>query len=58
MIATLISAMMYSPKNPSPSTGEGLDGDDKIYRESESYLIILPLFPSHQGRGNELLDSR
>ena len=24
--------------------------------ESRSYLITLPLIPSHQGRGNELLD--
>ena len=37
--------------------GEGLGGGDKIVMESTSFLFTLPLIPSRQGRGIELLES-
>ena len=40
-----------NPLIPSPLTGEGLGGGDKIDVVSRSYLITLPLIPSRQGRG-------
>ena len=48
---------------PSPLTGAGLGGGDKIDKDSDSYQITLPLIPSaspehvegRQGGENELL---
>jgi hypothetical protein len=36
--------------------GEVKVGVIKLAVESASYLLTLPLIPSHQGRGNEFLD--
>jgi hypothetical protein len=43
--------------NSSPLMGEVKVGVIKLGMESASYLLTLPLIPSHQGRGKELLDS-
>jgi hypothetical protein len=46
---------IQEPKIPSPLTGEGKGGGEKLKVQAAIYQFPLPFIPSRQGRGGHLL---
>jgi len=55
-VYSLISVHPETPRIPSPLTGEGKGGGEKLKVHSDTYQFPLPFIPSRQGRGRVFLD--
>ena len=55
-VYSLINVHPETPQIPSPLTGEGKGGGEKLKVHSATYQFPLPFIPSRQGRGRVFLD--